>query len=118
MGYVDVLGGRRHKRLPLIMVVRLGRVPRQPSEHVPGLPSEKEERTFTDNVSAHGARVVSKCAWQPGEKVEVTSLRDGAAIRGKVVYCQHQGNDRFFIGLDFGELPLTWSLYKGFDDIY
>lgn len=111
MGHIDGLGGRRHKRLPIIMVVRLG--------HAPGPPSEKEERTFTDNISAHGARVVSRSAWQPGEKVEVTSLRDGDAIRGTVVYCQQpQGDDRFFIGLDFGELPVTSSLYKRFNGLF
>ena len=92
-----------------MMVVRLG--------HVESPPSEKEERTFTDNISAHGARVVSKCPWQPGAAVEVTSVRDGSAIRGSVVYCEGEGPDRFSIGLDFGAQEVPWSTYKRFNGL-
>lgn len=109
MGYIDSSGGRKHRRLPIVIVVRLG--------HAESPASAGEERTFTDNISAHGARVVSKCPWQPGTEVEVTSVRDGSAIRGSVVYCESEAAGRFSIGLDFGVQEVPWSTYKKFNGV-
>lgn len=85
--------------------------------HVPSPAPEEDERTFTDNISAHGARVVSKCPWQPGAEVEVTSVRDGSAIRGSVVYCESKAGGRFSVGLDFGAHEVPWSTYKKFNGL-
>ena len=65
------------------------------------------ELAYTDNVSLHGARVVSSIAWQPGEHANIEPLKDGSPMRGQVVYCQSLG-DSFFVGFKFQE-PLTWS---------
>lgn len=47
----DRLKGRKEKRLPVMVVVNLAPL-------VP-VNAEKHERTYTDNISAHGVRVRS-----------------------------------------------------------
>lgn len=69
------------------------------------------EMTYTDNVSAHGACVVSNRAWQPGDVAEITSLLDQIAMRGKVVYCRKHGEDRYAVGLKFQNCAVVWSVY-------
>src|SRR5438477_8004777 len=59
---------RSEKRLPIAMVVNLA------SAQVQG--ATGSELTYTNNVSAHGACVVSSRQWQPGEIAEVTSFLD------------------------------------------
>src|SRR5467141_2430018 len=103
-GYAQLshsLDGRREKRLPIIVVVRLSR-----ARH---LPADDVERTYTDNVSAHGARVYSRYIWQQGEQAQVTPWEEESPMRGEVVYCQRIDRDRFCIGLKFQERPVTWS---------
>jgi hypothetical protein len=62
---------------------------------------------YTDNVSLHGARAVSKSRWQVGERADIEYLREGSSMRGEVVYCQSLG-DSFYVGFKFEE-PITWS---------
>lgn len=109
LDFVHLIDGRRDKRVPIIIVVRLLRL--QDSS------LEAEERTFTDNVSKHGACVISRYPWQPGDEVQVTSVKDGTAIRGRVVHCQ-KVNDHggFRVGLDFQRESVPWSSYSRFDD--
>jgi hypothetical protein len=68
----------------------------------------EKEKTYTDNVSPHGARVFSKWFWQPGEQVEVTTLKEESSMYGEVTYCQRLDNDRFCIGLKFQDRPVVW----------
>jgi hypothetical protein len=98
------LEGRMEKRLPLIIVVRLSPVER--------LPTNEEERTYTDNISVHGVRVFSRRAWRPGEQAQVTPLNEESPMRGEVMYCQKLDNDHFSIGLKFPERPITWSTLR------
>ena len=97
------LEGRREKRLPIAVVVRLTGV-----NHPNGAGGEK---TFTDNVSLHGARVVSRNPWQPGEEAHVTPAKYGTPVRAKVVYCKPLANDRYFVGLNFPQQPVHWSSF-------
>lgn len=73
------------------------------------------ELTYTDNVSSHGACVVSNRQWQPGETAEVTSFSDQIAIRGKVVYCRRRGSEQYAIGLNFQNCPVVWSTYLRYE---
>lgn len=95
------------KRLPIAMVVNLAPAFAQSGNVA--------EMTYTDNVSAHGACVVSNRAWQPGEVAEVTSFSDQIAMRGKVVYCRRHGNDQYAVGLNFQRCPVVWSTYLRYD---
>jgi hypothetical protein len=45
------------------------------------------ERTLTENVSPHGARVISKRYWRPGEETLITLSAEGFAQVAKVIYC-------------------------------
>jgi hypothetical protein len=90
------------KRLPLSIVVNLVPVA-TPS-------SDENELTYTDNVSDHGACVVSSHPWQRGEIAEVTSLLGRISLRGRVVHCRECGDDRYAIGLKFQNAVL-WPAY-------
>jgi len=92
------------KRLPIAIVVRLN----QPQDR----PVNTAELAYTDNLSAHGARVISARPWQIGEAAQVTCLKDEITIRGKIVYCQKLMDDRYCIGLNFQDRRVTWSAYR------
>lgn len=94
------------KRTPIAIVVRL--------THAQDQQASEAELTYTDNVSAHGARVVSSSSWQIGEVAQVTSLKDEITISGKVAYCLMLPNNRYSIGLKFKDRRVTWSAYRNY----
>jgi PilZ domain len=100
------LNGRMERRLPIIVVVRLGHC-------APG-DAEGEEKTYTDNISSHGARIFSKHAWQPGDALRISPL-NGYSACGKVVYCQKLPDERYGIGVNFQEQPVTWSSVQNYE---
>jgi hypothetical protein len=97
---LDHLGNEMEKRLPIAMIVNLARAQNR----------NGTELTYTDNVSAHGACIVSNHPWQPGELAEITSMFDQIAMRGKVVHCRKRGDDQYTIGLSF-PCEVVWSIY-------
>jgi len=99
------LDGRFERRFPIVVVVRLSR---------PGSLASGEEVAYTDNISAHGARVVSSHPWRPGEQAQVAPLNEERPIRGEVVYCQSVANARFCAGFRFQE-KLEWSVLERYD---
>ena len=78
---------------------------------------QRHERTYTDNISAHGARVRSTYAWQIGEQAEITPASGETPVRGEVVYCQRLDNGRFFVGLNIGRSRIPWSVVRRFDGL-
>ena len=98
------LGGRMEKRLPIVVVVYLS--------HIQDQFGNEPELTYTDNISAHGACVISSRTWQLGEMVEVASWKDQIALRGKVVHCKKRNDDRYAVGLAFQEQDTAWSKYR------
>ena len=97
------LEGRYEKRLPIAVLVCLTGV-EQPN-------GDGEEKTYTDNVSLHGARVVSSRPWQPGDEAQVTPLKYGTPARAKIVYCRQLADGRYFVGLNFPQHPVHWSSF-------
>ena len=96
----DTLNGRMEMRLPIVVAVRLVRI---------GIADgAREERTYTDNISLHGARLFSIQPWQIGEEVRVAPRNEDAAT-GSVVYCQALGDGRFAIGVKFLDGPVKWT---------
>ncbi len=95
------LSGRTERRLPIIVVVRLAHC--QPA----GTDGDGE-RTYTDNISPHGARVFSKQLWQLGDVVRVTPLNGDSAC-GKVAYCHKLPDERYSIGVKFHNSSVRWS---------
>jgi hypothetical protein len=99
--------GRMERRLPVIVVVRLS----------PAVsPGTDEEKTFTDNISPHGARIFSTRAWQPGDAVRVIPLNEEAAY-AKVIYSQRLPDNRYGIGVKFQDRPVTWSALRKYDGL-
>jgi hypothetical protein len=91
------------KRVPIAIVVHLARA----EDHSAAGP----ELTYTDNISAHGACVISSRQWKSGEVAEVTSLNDRITLRGRVAYCAKREAGRYDVGLSFNEQEVTWNPY-------
>jgi PilZ domain len=58
------------------------------------------EITFTENVSRHGARVVTKRRGSPNDSVLV-KLPQSLSCRARITYCQPLKGDEFAMGLHF-----------------
>jgi len=101
------LNGRQERRLPAVVVVNLA--PLKPVN------TDRHERTYTDNISAHGARVRSSYAWRLGEQAEITPANGEIPVRGEVVYCERLDHGRFFVGLKVRESRIPWSILQRFD---
>jgi hypothetical protein len=66
------------------------------------------ESTFTENVSAHGARVVSVRRWVQGEPLVFASRTGEFRSSARVAYCQPLQGDGFAIGVQFLEPKGRW----------
>jgi hypothetical protein len=66
------------------------------------------ESTFTENVSARGARVMSVRRWEPDERVTFASRTGEFRSSARVAYCQPVQGDGFAIGLEFIEPKGRW----------
>jgi hypothetical protein len=67
------------------------------------------ERAFTRNVSPHGARLVTKRLWRPGEEPLVTPLTGEFPQPARVVYCQPRPSGGFYLGLQFMDRSVRWD---------
>ena len=59
------------------------------------------ETAFTENVSSHGARVVTKRRWSPNDSVLVKLPQECLSSRARITYCQPLKGDEFAMGLQF-----------------
>jgi hypothetical protein len=89
---------RAHARIPMEIPVVL-----DGHRHNPGT-----ESTFTENVSARGARVVSVRRWESGERLTFVSRTGEFRSSARVAYCQPMQGDGFAIGLEFLEPKGRW----------
>lgn len=95
-----------------------GRIEKRVSMIVPvHLTTTKEpraaERTFTRNVSPHGARLVTQRLWQPGEEPLLTPLTGEFPQPARVVYCQPRPGGGFYLGLQFLDRSVRWDESHG-----
>jgi len=89
---------RSESRIPMeIPVVIEG-----PRQH-PGV-----ESTFTENVSARGARVVSSRRWDKGAQLNFASRTGEFRSAARVAYCQPLHGDGYAIGVEFLEPEGRW----------
>jgi hypothetical protein len=89
---------RAHERIPMEIPVVL-----DGHRRVPGT-----ESTFTENVSARGARVISVRRWELGERLTFVSRTGEFRSSARVAYCQPMQSDGFAIGLEFLEPKGRW----------
>jgi hypothetical protein len=67
------------------------------------------EQTLAENVSPHGARLISKRSWQPGEESLITPLTGESPKVGRVIYCVPKPGDRFYVGVEFPDRTVKWG---------
>lgn len=67
-------------------------------------PDELYETIFTENVSPHGARVLSKRRRSPNESVLVKLPQESCPSRARITYCQPLQEQEFATGLEFSLL--------------
>jgi len=91
-------GVRVEKRIPMAVAVRI-------SGHVQ-LPGT--ETTFTENVSARGARVLTVRRWKKNELLHLDTLTGEFHARARVAYCTPLHDSEFAIGLEFVEPAGQW----------
>jgi PilZ domain len=102
------LVGRMERRLPIIVVVSL--------KYLERADIDGTEWTYTDNISAHGARLFSRRNWQPGDEITLTPFKEETAS-GSVVYCQRIADNRYWIGVKLRDHPTTWRIIRRYDGI-
>jgi PilZ domain len=66
------------------------------------------ESTFTENVSARGARVVSVRRWDQDEPLMFASRTGEFRSSARVAYCQSLQGEGFAIGVEFLEPKGRW----------
>jgi len=89
---------RRENRIPMEIPVVL-----DGHRQVPGA-----EPTFTENVSAKGARVVSVRHWDKGARLVLSSRTGEFRSSARVAYCQPLHDDGYAVGLEFLDRTGRW----------
>jgi hypothetical protein len=92
--------GRLEKRLIMSVPVYLASL---------GGPRARE-RTVTENVSPHGARVISERSWRSGEEALIAPLTGEFPQVGTVVYSRRKnGGGCFCLGVEFLDRSVKWE---------
>lgn len=89
---------RRETRVPMEVGVRISG-----HEAVPG-----SETTFTENISARGARVFSSRRWKPNERLIIATLTGSFRAAARVAYCQNVPDNGFAVGVEFLDSTGNW----------
>jgi len=72
--------------------------------------SHVTETTFTENVSLHGVRVVTKQPWRVGDRALLKSLEgDYFRSQARVTYCQRLPNNALAVGLELFTRAEQWG---------
>ncbi|HTZ32539.1 MAG TPA: PilZ domain-containing protein [Methylomirabilota bacterium] len=89
---------RSENRIPMEIPVML-----EGHRHLPGV-----ENTFTENVSARGARVISVRHWDKNAQLTLASRSGEFRSSARVAYCHPIHGDGYAIGLEFLESKGRW----------
>jgi hypothetical protein len=93
-------GPRTENRLPMAVAIQISG-----NDRTPGI-----EMTFTENVSLHGARIITQREWRRDEQVQVASRPGDFRAKARVAYCERLREAGFAIGLEFLEPSGRWVL--------
>jgi hypothetical protein len=94
---------RHEGRLPMELGVQLSG-----HRELPGT-----EETFTENVSARGARVMSSRRWNKNDKAVFATLSGSFKAVARVAYCHSIPAQGFAIGLEFIGAPRGQWVFEG-----
>ena len=89
---------RKENRIPMEIPVML-----EGHRQLPGV-----ETTFTENVSAKGARVISVRHWDKDARLTFASRTGEFRSSARVAYCQPIHGDGYAIGLEFLDTQGRW----------
>lgn len=89
---------RRETRVPMEVGVQISRHDALPVA----------ETTFTENVSAGGARVFSSRRWKINERLIIATLTGSFRSIARVAYCQNVQENGFAVGLEFLDSTGHW----------
>jgi hypothetical protein len=89
---------RNERRIPMEIPVVIGG-----HRSMPGM-----ESTFTENVSARGARVVSVRRWEKNDQLTVVSRTGEFRSSARVAYCQPLQGEGFAVGVEFLDPVGRW----------
>ena len=67
------------------------------------------EFAYTVDVSAHGARVLTKNPWQSNQHLTVRSVQGNLYSQARVTYCQSVDGRCFAIGLELRQPTADWT---------
>jgi hypothetical protein len=68
------------------------------------------QQGVTENVSLHGARVVTNRPWPLNERLNVRSLVGNLRSRARVVYCEARVSGDFVLGLQLSATAGDWTV--------
>ncbi len=69
----------------------------------------RAHEALTENVSTHGARVVSSNPWKLNDRLNLWCLPGDFRARARVVYCEPLGPNSFAIGLQLLASAGEWK---------
>jgi hypothetical protein len=69
----------------------------------------RAHEALTENVSTHGARVVSNNPWKLNDRLNLWCLPGDFRARARVVYCEPLGSNSFAIGLQLLASAGEWK---------
>ena len=90
------------------------RVPMEVGVHISGhavLPGT--ETTFTENVSAYGACILSTRRWNINDRLIVTTMAGAFRAAARVAYCRSVPGMGFAVGVEFPEPRENWFVAGG-----
>jgi len=71
------------------------------------------ESTFTENVSARGARVITTRRWKSNDQLVITTPAGSFRSVARVAYCQPVARAGYAVGLEFIEASGHWVVGPG-----
>jgi PilZ domain len=71
------------------------------------------EVTTTQDVSLHGASVLTNQQWSPSQRIDVRSLQGSFNGFARVVHCQQRKGPAFVMGLEFFFTDGHWKQDPG-----
>ena len=66
------------------------------------------QQGVTENISLHGARVITGKPWPLGERLNLRSLVGNLRSRARVVYCEMRPTGDFVLGLQLSATAGEW----------
>ena len=95
---MEAVARRLESRMPVAVRVDLRSLDIRP----------RVQECVTENVSTHGARVVSSKPWKRNERLNLHSLPGDFRARARVVYCEPLGVNSFAVGLQLLAATGNW----------